>query len=229
MTRRALSVLAVAALASLGVIAGAALTGGAVTGGTDGGRFAHHPTPEGDATPETTLVENGSVVNANANTAPAGCSEIRGERHITIEAGEEFAGPGEAFGYDLDRISAPPCTRLVVTVVNHDDVRHQWMVHGLPTETYPWGMFTVEVADQGRVTGSFVTPAQPGEYTGHCSLPQHAQKGMRLPLVITGDIGNGSTSTTVTDAGESSSSIPGFGVTIALVAAVAAVLLAVRR
>lgn len=229
MTSRALSVLAVAALALLGSIAGAALAGGAVAGGTDGGRFAHHPTPDGDEAPETTLVENGSVVNANANTAPAGCSEIRGERHVTIEAGEEFAAPGEAFGYDLDRISAPPCTRLVVTLVNHDDVRHQWMVHGLPTETYPWGMFTIEVANQGRVTGSFVTPAQSGEYTGHCSLPQHAQKGMRLPLVITGEVGNRSTPTTVTDAGESGGSMPGFGTGVALLAGAAGAVLAARR
>jgi PGF-CTERM protein len=222
--------LAAVALAVLAVAGGAVLTASGTTGGTDGGRFAHHPTPEGEGTPETVLVENGSLVNPNADTAPAGCAEIRGERRLTIDAGREYADTGEAFGYDLDRVTAPACTRLVVTVVNHDDSRHQWMVHGLPTDTYPLGMFTIEVADRGRVTGSFVTPATPGEYTGHCSLPQHAQKGMRLPLVVTGDDAtNQTTATPTTTTGESSQSAPGFGVLAAAVALTAASLLAARR
>jgi hypothetical protein len=220
--------LAAVALAALAVAGGAVLTASGTTGGTDGGRFAHHPTPEGEGTPETVLVENGSLVNPNADTAPAGCAEIRGERRLTIDAGREYADTGEAFGYDLDRVTAPPCTRLVVTVVNHDDTRHQWMVHGLPTETYPLGMFTIEVADRGRVTGSFVTPAAPGEYTGHCSLPQHAQKGMRLPLVVTGDDPNSTTSTPTTT-GESSQTAPGFDALATAVALATTALLAARR
>lgn len=229
MTDRARPALAVAAVAVLAAGASAALLAGGAVGGTDGGRLAHHPTPEGDATPETVLVENGSLVNPNPDTAPAGCAAIRGERRLTIDAGRQYADTGEAFGYDLDRVTAPPCTRLVVTVVNHDDSRHQWMVHGLPTETYPAGMFTIEVADRGRVTGSFVTPATPGEYTGHCSLPQHAQKGMRLPLVVTGDDPTNESTTPTTSDDETDQSTPGFGALPAVAALAAAALLAARR
>ena len=227
MTRRALAVVAVVALVATGVLTASPLTAATVGGTGDGGRFAHHPTPDGDATPETTLVDNGSVVNANADTAPGGCESIRDERRITIHAGRQYADAGEAFAYDIDRVTAPPCTRLVVTVVNHDDVRHQWMVHELPTETYPMGMFSIEVADAGRVTASFVTPAASGEYTGHCSLPQHEQKGMRLPLVVTGDSGEPTTQTPSED--PSSGTIPGFGPLVAVGAVSLAALLATRR
>ena len=227
MTRRVLTVVVVVVLVVTGFLTASPLTAATGGGTGDGGRFAHHPTPDGDATPETTLVENGSVVNANSDTAPGACESIRGERRVTIEAGRQYADAGEAFGYDLDRITAPPCTRLVVTVVNHDDVRHQWMVHDLPTDTYPMGMFTIEVADAGSVTASFVTPAAGGEYAGHCSLPQHEQKGMRLPLVVTGDSGTETTRTPSDD--DSSGTVPGFGLFPAVAAAAVAALLATRR
>ncbi|MFC3478724.1 cupredoxin domain-containing protein [Halobacterium litoreum] len=224
--RHAGAAVAVLVLALASVVGATALTDASVASGDSSG-FAH-PTPDGDATPETTLVENGSVVNANTDTAPGGCAEIRGERHVTIHAGSEYADPGEAFGYDVDTLTASPCTRLVVTLVNHDDVRHQWMAHGLPSDTYPMGMFTIEVADRGRVTGTFVTPAQSGEYQGHCSLPQHEQKGMRLPLVITDGPGDATTQSTTTESGGTSLPVPGFGALAALAALAAAALLAVR-
>lgn len=222
-----LDVGALVVLVVVGFLAASAFTAATVADGGDGGRYAHHPTPDGDATPETTLVENGSVVNANPDTAPGGCEEIRGERQVTINAGRQYADADEAFGYDVDSVTAPPCTRLDVIVVNHDDVRHQWMVHELPTETYPMGMFTIEVADAGSVTASFVTPAEAGEYSGHCSLPQHEQKGMRLPLVVTGDSGATTTSTPSEDT--SSGAISGFGPFVAIGAAALAALLATRR
>ena len=227
MTRRRHSAFAATvALVFTALFAASALTGATVAGVGDGGRDAHHPTPDGDATPETTLVDNGSVVNANADTAPGGCGAVRGERRVTIHAGRQYADAEEAFGYDVDRVTAPPCTRLVVTVVNHDDVRHQWMVHELPTDTYPMGMFSIEVADAGSVTASFVTPAASGEYTGHCSLPQHEQKGMRLPLAVTGDAGETTTQTVSDDT--SSGNAPGFGPLVAVGAASLAALLATR-
>ncbi|MFB6069217.1 MAG: cupredoxin domain-containing protein [Halobacterium sp.] len=217
-------------LAVAGVLATTALTG--ATAVADGGRYAHHPTPEGNGTLDVTLVENGSVVNANPDNAPGGCASIQGERRVTIHAGREYAAPGEAFAYDRQRLTAPPCTRIVVTVVNHDDVRHQWMVHGLPTDTYPMGMFTIEVADRGRVTAAFVTPATAGTYRGHCSLPQHAQKGMRLPLVVTGDQTSTqptTTTSTPTATPGSDADSPGLGLLAATTAALAAAALALRR
>jgi len=227
MTRRTLATASTLAVVLTVLVAASAFTGPSVASVDDGDRYAHHPTPDGDADPETTLVENGSVVNANPDAAPGGCASIQGERGITINAGRQYADAGEAFGYDVDSVTAPPCTRLVVTVVNHDDVRHQWMVHELPTEAYPMGMFSIEVANAGRVTASFVTPAEPGEYTGHCSLPQHEQKGMRLPLIVTGD---SSTSTTLTTNDESTSgNAPGFGLLVVLAGVSLAALLVVRR
>lgn len=219
-------VVALVVLAVVGLLAASTFTGATIAG-VDGGRYAHHPTPDGDGTPETTLVENGSIVNANPDTAPGSCEEIRGERQVTINAGRQYANADEAFGYDVDSVTAPPCTRLVVTVVNHDDVRHQWMVHELPTDTYPMGMFNVEVADAGSVTAAFVTPADAGEYTGHCSLPQHEQKGMHLPLVVTGD--SGATTTQTPSEDTSSGAMPGFGPLVAVGAAALAALLATRR
>lgn len=198
--------------------------GSAADVGDDGP--AHHPTPDGDADPETRLVENGSVVNANSDSLPPGCEAVRGERRLTVDAGREYAAAGEAFGYDLDTVTAPACTRLVVTLVNHDDVRHQWVVDGLPTDTYPGGYVAIEVADRGSVTAAFVTPSQPGTYEGLSTLPQHEQHGMRLPLVVTGDEQT-ETRTTTTD--ESGSSVPGPDLFLALLAVGAAVLLAIRR
>ena len=187
---------------------------------------AHHPTPDGDAEPETRLVDNGSVVNANADSLPAGCEAVRGERRLTIDAGREYAADGDAFGYDLDTVTAPACTRLVVTLVNHDDVRHQWVVDGLPTDTYPGGYVAIEAADRGSVTAAFVTPSQPRTYEGLSTLPQHEQHGMRLPLVVTGD-GPSETATTASD--ESGGSVPGPGPVLALLALVVTALLAIRR
>lgn len=233
MTRRALVlggvvVAGVLLVAAAGVVTGGGFDGAPVADG-DGGRYAHHPTPQGDATPETTLVENGSIVNANADTAPGNCSTIRGERHVTIHAGQQYADPGEAFGYNVDSLTTSPCTRLVVTLVNHDDVRHQWLVETLPTDTYPAGLFSVEVDGRSRVTATFVTPAEPREYAGYCSLPQHEQNGMRLPLVVPGDVDDSAATETTTDVDDTGTSIPGFGTLAALAALLAALLLAVRR
>lgn len=233
-TRRTLAggvavVVAIAVLAILGgVVAGSGFDGGSVAD-DGGGRYAHHPTPEGNATPETTLVENGSVVNANADTPPGNCSTIRGERRVTIHAGQQYANPGEAFGYDFDSITTAPCTRLVVTLVNHDDVRHQWLVETLPTDTYPAGLFSVEADGRSRVTATFVTPAEPREYAGYCSLPQHEQNGMRLPLVIPGDSNEAVSTETTTSSDGTGTGLPGFGSLAALAALLAALLLAVRR
>jgi len=225
--RRPLGVAVFAVVLVVALVAGSAgfaLADSDVAAVDDGA--AHHPTPDGDADPETSVVENGSVVNANPDSLPPGCEAVRGERRLTVDAGREYAADGDAFGYDLDSVTAPACTRLVVTLVNHDDVRHQWVVDGLPTDTYPGGYVAIEAADRGSVTAAFVTPSEPGTYEGLSTLPQHEQNGMRLPLVVTGDRSS-DTATATSD--ESSGSVPGLGPLLALVALAAATLLAVRR
>jgi hypothetical protein len=188
----------------------------------------HHPTPDGDAEPETRVVANGSTVNANGSVLPPGCEAIRGERQLTVDAGREYAADGDAFGYDLDSVTAPPCTRLVVTLTNHDDVRHQWVVDGLPTAAYPGGYVAIEVADRGSVTAAFVTPGQPGTYEGLSTLPQHEQHGMRLPLVVTGD-GSADATTGTPTGDESGGTAPGPGPLLALAAGLAAARSAARQ
>jgi hypothetical protein len=219
-------------VAGFGGFVAAAPAGGAPVAVSDEA-VAHHPKPEGDAEPETRLVQNGSTVNANTDSLPPGCDAVRGERHLTVDAGREYADAGDAYGYDLDSVTVPACTRLVVTLVNHDDVRHQWVVDGLPTATYPGGYAGIEVAERGSVTAAIVTPSQPGTYEGLSTLPQHEQNGMRLPLVVTGDESTeATTQTTDTDSDQSEGTVPGFGPLLALLAfagVAAAALLAVRR
>lgn len=125
--------------------------------------------------------ENTMVVNENFDRLPLGCSEISGEKHITVKAGAEIAEdfPGTAFTYDTHSFEdIAPCTLLTVTFENVDDVRHQFMVHDLPPDTYPMGMFNIEVTGPGKETGTFITP--PGDDTlfVHCGVPEHEAKGM---------------------------------------------------
>ena len=241
------------------VVVGALAVVAGVLGGTLGpvaGIAAAHPTPPGgtptpeppDRTPSPgagdmrmTTTENGSVTNGDPGQLPPGCEAVNGTKHVTVRAGTAYAAPGEAFAFDTDRVRAPPCTRLVVTLVNEDAVRHQFMVHGLPGSVYPMGMFAIEVDGHGRVTGSFVTPAEPYRLHTHCSLPQHQQKGMLMEVVVgdgsagvVGGTGHGHASLQHTHSagGHSPSSgvgSPGFGPVAAVVGLAAVALLARRR
>lgn len=141
----------------------------------------------GDTNMEMRMVDDGVVVNGNSEELPPGCDEVNDGRSVTVRGGYEYAEGGESFAFDRERIEVEPCTRVTVTFVNEDSVRHQWMLHGLPTETYPMGMFNVEVDGPGSATGTFVTPAADTTLDTHCSLPQHEQKGMHMSVVV----GNG--------------------------------------
>ena len=136
------------------------------------------------------MVDGGTVVNGNSEELPPGCDEVNDGQTVTVHGGYEYAEGGESFSFDRERIEVEPCTRVTVTFVNEDSVRHQWMLHGLPTETYPMGMFNVEVDGPGSATGTFVTPAADTTLDTHCSLPQHEQKGMHMAVVV-GDGGDG--------------------------------------
>jgi hypothetical protein len=140
---------------------------------------------------DMSMVPNGTVINANPDELPPGCEAVSGERTVTVKGGEEWAAPGEAFAFSTEEFAFDRCERVTVTFENHDDVRHQWMVHGLPTETYPMGMFNLEARQQGSVTGTFITPAENGRLELHCSLPQHEQKGMHAVIAV-GDGADGS-------------------------------------
>jgi plastocyanin len=88
------------------------------------------------------------------------------------------------FGMSQHEVRVAPCTRLTVTFVNRDQVRHQWMVHGLPKYLYPTGMFHLEANAGQRVEGTFIAPADDRTYLIHCDMAQHMEKGMKGQLVV---------------------------------------------
>lgn len=128
---------------------------------------------------------NGGVVyNELTDELPYGCQRIAGTRNVTVRAGESLADPGHMYAYDGDQWDVDTCTRVNVTLENGDDVRHQWMVHGLLQTTYPMRMFTLEADPGATVTGTFVTPSFDAELLVHCSLPTHGPMGMNGTLVV---------------------------------------------
>ena len=72
------------------------------------------------------------MLNANWDRLPKDCPSISRDVNITVKAGAAYAAPGQAYGYDWTIGDVPGCARVTVTLVNEDDVRHQFMVHGLP-------------------------------------------------------------------------------------------------
>lgn len=133
----------------------------------------------------------GSVMNENVDQLPQDCPRLAGEQSITVRAGRKYAQPflGTMFSYDQREWDVNPCTKVTVTFVNEDNVRHQWMIHGLPRYLYPEGMFHVEVNGQGSETGTFIVPSSRKTYLVHCDVAQHMEKGMKAQLKIGG--GNG--------------------------------------
>ena len=138
------------------------------------------------------LDASGMVMNENTDELPRGCPRIAGEQHLTVRAGKEFARDfmGTMFTYDQREWTVEPCTRLTVSLINTDEVRHQWMLHGLPRYLYDQGMFTLEVAGKGQKTASFIVPPGSKTYLVHCDVPHHMEKGMKAQLKVGGGDGD---------------------------------------
>jgi len=128
----------------------------------------------------------GVVMNENLSTLPRDCKEISTEHHLTIRAGKKYAADiaGAVFGMDQHEVRVEPCSRVSITFVNEDEVRHQWMVHGLPTYLYPAGMFHIEASGGQSRTGTFIVPGDDQTFLIHCDMAQHMEKGMRGQLVV---------------------------------------------
>jgi plastocyanin len=135
---------------------------------------------------------NGMVMNANSETLPRGCAEISRDYQFDISAGSEFASgsPGMIFGMSRHELKVEPCSRVTVTFTNTDEVRHQWMVHGLPKYLYPTGMFHIEANAGATLTGTFIVPGDDRTYLVHCDMAQHMEKGMKGQLVVGKGSGN---------------------------------------
>src|SRR5262249_55725701 len=78
------------------------------------------------------------------------------------------------------------CAKVTVTLINEDQVRHQWMIHDLPRYLYPEGMFHLEVNGPGQKTGTFIVPSAKKTYLVHCDIAQHTEKGMKAQLKVVG-------------------------------------------
>jgi FtsP/CotA-like multicopper oxidase with cupredoxin domain len=134
----------------------------------------------------------GMVMNENTDRLPRDCSEISQDVSLMVHAGRKHAAslPGTMFAYDRRVWDVPACARVTVTLVNDDQVRHQWMLHGLPRYLYPEGMFHLEVSGGGKETGTFIVPSAAKTYLVHCDVPQHAEKGMKAELRVAGGDGD---------------------------------------
>lgn len=129
---------------------------------------------------------SGMVMNSNSSELPRGCSAISRDHEFEVSAGTEFATryPGSTYAMSQHEYTVEPCSRVTVTFINTDEVRHQWMVHGLPRYLYPQGMFHLEAAGGARQTGTFIVPSDNRTYLVHCDIPQHMEKGMKGQLIV---------------------------------------------
>jgi len=126
------------------------------------------------------------VMGQNTDVLPGGCSSLAATKEITVHAGHKYAEkfPGRMYAFDVQEYQFEPCTKLTVNFVNDDNVRHQWMMHGLPKYLYPKGMFHLEVTGPGKVTGTLIFPPGDKTYLVHCDIAQHMEKGMKGQLKI---------------------------------------------
>ncbi len=128
----------------------------------------------------------GMVMNANTDRLPEDCSSISRDYEFTVEAGTEFALPywDNIFGMSQHEWQVEPCSRVTVVFKNQDQIRHQWMVHGLPRYIYDQGMFHIEAMGGQTLKGTFIVPSDDRTYLVHCDVAQHMEKGMKGQLVV---------------------------------------------
>lgn len=131
-------------------------------------------------------MDGGMVMGQNLDKLPGGCDKIAETKEITVHAGHKYAEkfPGRMFAFDTQEYQFEPCTKLTIHFVNDDNIRHQWMMHGLPRYLYPKGMFHLEVTGPGKISGTLIFPPNDKTYLVHCDISQHMEKGMKGQLKI---------------------------------------------
>ena len=132
--------------------------------------------------------EKGMIMNVNSDNLPRDCQKLAGDVDITIRAGQKHARRfnGKMFAFDQQEWDVAPCSRINITFINDDNIRHQLMIHGLPGYLYPDGMFHLELYGPGELKASLIVPSQKKTYLVHCELPQHMEKGMKAQLKVDG-------------------------------------------
>lgn len=176
---------------------------------------------------DMSMTNTGVVMNANTDVLPRGCDAVSRDHEITVRAGRQFASgaPGTIFGMSEHEWQVEPCSRLTVTFINEDEVRHQWMVHGLPKYLYPAGMFHIEAMGGQTQAGTFIVPSEDHNYLVHCDMAQHMEKGMRGQLIVGRGNGDLWGVTGITDAFYRFPYLPDSSLVLAVVALAAGFLL----
>lgn len=139
-----------------------------------------------------TMDDKGMIMNENTSNLPKDCPKISGDVNITIRAGHKHAKKfnGKMFAFDQQQWEVAGCSRINITFINDDHIRHQLMIHGLPGYLYSDGMFTMEIYGQGEKKASLIVPSDPKTYLVHCEVPQHMEKGMKAQLKVAGGDGD---------------------------------------
>ena len=133
-----------------------------------------------------TFDARGMVMNSNADQLPEDCDTISRDYDITVRVGTRYAEafPGNIFGMSQHLFEVEPCSRINLTFINEDSIRHQFMVHGLPRYLYSQGMFHMEAVGGETLTGSLIVPSDNKTYLVHCDIAQHMEKGMKGQIKV---------------------------------------------
>lgn len=130
--------------------------------------------------------EGTMIMGQNLDKLPSSCKSISEEVEITVRAGRKYAAkfPGTAFAFDQQQWHVKPCAKVTWHFVNEDNIRHQFMMHGLPKYLYKYGMFHLEVTGPKTVTGTIIVPGTDDTFLVHCDISHHMEKGMKAQLVV---------------------------------------------
>lgn len=148
----------------------------------------HHHMDHGDHIMDH---EGTMIMGQNLDKLPSSCRSISEEVEITVRAGRKYSKnfPGTAFAFDQQQWRVKPCAKVTFHFMNEDNIRHQFMMHGLPKYLYKYGMFHLEVTGPKTVSGTIIVPGGDDTFLVHCDISHHMEKGMKAQLVV----GNGGT------------------------------------
>lgn len=102
-----------------------------------------------------------------ASAATAGAAAIPGATEVTITAADLSFSPSE--------IRLPAGREVNLTLINRGQVLHDLTITSL-------GVHVVAQPGESRTVG--LRDLTPGRYAGFCSVPGHAQAGMRVSVVV---------------------------------------------
>ncbi len=130
--------------------------------------------------------EGTMIMGQNLDKLPSSCKSISEEVEITVRAGRKYAAkfPGTAFAFDQQQWNVKPCSKITWHFINEDNIRHQFMMHGLPKYLYKYGMFHLEVTGPKTVSGTIIVPGSDDMFLVHCDISHHMEKGMKAQLVV---------------------------------------------